>query len=231
MARFLWLLLALPILAFTLPVSPSADLRNATGFKLMQAKKPSLAKPIYAIGKIYGEPLSANNWHVLEYRNTMTLEGLSKAERRENREQARADFDAVGDKGLAAGYYNAAMICFKCGYKTPGHKKAVERLNRAIALGDELSEDALALMSKTNKNISEGERSHKLSLAADRGNHVAARYLAKKLYSEKTPEYEKYVLIAANAGNADAQAMAADIRVPGFKRRPLLPLIATLKPA
>lgn len=212
--RYVWILLALPVLVFLLPISPSADLRNAVGLKLMQTGQPGPAKMVYAIGKTYKEPMSTNNWQVLEYRRLRLLPNQSKSEKRDLRLKARADFDAVGEDGLAAGFYNAAMICFKCGYKTTGYRKAVERLKRAIELGDPHSEDALALLQKTDKTIPEHLRTQKLADAANGGNPVAARYLANKVYKQRTPpyEYEKFMLIAANGGIPDAQAMAADIK-------------------
>ena len=132
--NFIIVIMFAPLLALLLPGGFSAALRNSMAGKLAEAEQLKMAEPLYAIGRFHKEPLATNNWLVLQYyKYRHNHEQMSMAEKKQYRIKARVDWDAVGAAGVAAGYYNAAMICFNCSYKTGGYRYAVARLEKAIA--------------------------------------------------------------------------------------------------
>ncbi len=196
----------LTLSAIFLPFSPVQDARNALAYKMVEGGYWTAAKTVYAIGKWQGEPLSTNNYHVLNYRLAIADEDFPKTIKDEIILAARDDFELLIGQGLPAAAYNRGMFNYRCGSKQRCYKIALSHFDKGIRLGDAMSRDAKDLMLAKPLN---GEAYYDAMRAiADRGNGWAAYKYAHNMrfeLEELKAKGESYAELAAKSGIADAQ--------------------------
>lgn len=181
------------------------DYYDKKAFAYLEQGELEKARRFYFPGKIRGDLKAANNYHVLNYRISRYSEGISDKKKWANRKKAFRAFDKLTQKGYVPAAYNAGMFYFRSPASSSQFNDGLKYLDHAAARGDELSRDAAGLMRA--RKFKKEKRATAYRKAADDGNGLAAYLYVKSLRFEKKKlrRAEKYALMGAEAGYADAQ--------------------------
>ena len=184
---------------------PVQDYYNAKAFAYFQQGELKKARKFYLPGAIWGNEKAKNNYHVLNYRITRYDEEASHEETRDVRRKSIKAFDKLARQGYVPAAYNAGMFYYRHPPNLDLHKAGLEYLDFAAANGDEMSRDAAGLMRA--RGVEKDKRAIAHRKAADDGNGLAAYLYVKSLRFDKAKlrRAEKYALMGAEAGYADAQ--------------------------
>lgn len=163
------------------------------------------ARRFYFPGKIRGSEKAINNYHVLNYRITRSDDEYSKKKYLKIRRKAFRAFDKLTQRGYVPAAYNAGMFYYRSRVDSGEYYTGLKYFDFAAAQGDEMSRDAAGLMRARVRD--KDKRSRAYRKAADGGNTLAAYYYAKGLRfdKKKLKRAEKYALLGAEGGYADAQ--------------------------
>ena len=163
------------------------------------------AKRWYFLGKLQGDLEAANNYHVLSYQFTRYSENVSDKKKNANWRKSFRAFDKLTQKGSVSAAYNAGMFYYGSRPGTSDFANGLKYFDYAAASGDEISKHAADMMRA--RQYKDGEKNRALRKSADDGNAWAAyRYVRSYRLKKNQPrDLEKYALMGAEAGYADAQ--------------------------
>ena len=163
------------------------------------------ANTFYFVGKLQGDVEAANNYHVLSYRLTRYSEKASDKKKNANRNKSFRAFDELTQKGSVSAAYNAGMFYYGAQTGTSDFVNGLKYFDHAAASGDAVSKYAADMMRARQHEKSKKLQAYRQS--ADDGNAWAAYQYAKSFRFEQNKQSgaEKYALMGAKAGYADAQ--------------------------
>ena len=156
-------------------------------------------------GKLQGDQKATNNYHVISFKMVHDKKGVPKRRYLSTRKKAFRAFDKLTQRGYVPAAYNAGMFYYRSRVDSGEYYKGLKYFDFAAAQGDEMSRDAAGLMRARVRD--KDKRSRAYRKAADGGNTLAAYYYAKGLRfdKKKLKRAEKYALLGAEGGYADAQ--------------------------
>lgn len=200
--------LVLALMAATF-LPQAKDYRAAKSYKYFEQGELKKARLLYFFGKLQGDLTATNNYHVLNYSLTRYNDKASKKKRVSNRKKSFRAFDKLTQKGFVPAAYNAGMFYYRSKAGSPNFADGLKYLDYAAASGDVMSSHAADIMRARRYEKDKKYRAFRKS--ADEGNGLAAYLYAKSLRFDKNRlRYaEKYALLGAEAGYADAQQFLA----------------------
>ena len=185
------------------------------------------AKRWYFFGKLQGDLIAANNYHVLNYRLARYDETVSDKKETATRQKSFRGFDKLTQKGFVPAAYNAGMFYYRSSANSGNFVKGLQYFDFAAQSGDEMSRHAADMMRARShvaartaaakarrgsaaKRAREKQNEKKYQAykkSADAGNGFAAyKYANSTRFDERELRAaEKYALMGAEAGYADAQ--------------------------
>jgi len=186
-------------------LTPVQDYYNAKAFAYFQQGELKKAQRFYLPSAIFGNEKAENNYHVLNYRIARYGEEASQQEKGDVRRQSIKVFDKLARKGYVPAAYNAGIFYYRHPPHLDLYNAGLEYLDYAAANGDQMARDAAGLMRA--RGVEKDKRAIAHRKAADDGNGLAAYLYVRSLRFDKTKlrGAEKYALMGAEAGYADAQ--------------------------
>lgn len=202
---------------------------NDKAFEYLEQDELKKARLFYFPGKIGGNEKAINNYHVLNYRIYRYSERSSKRQRQASRKKAFRAFDKLTQKGYIPAAYNAGMFYYRHKAGSSGYKNGLMYLNYAAKQGDEMSRHAADMMRA--RQYQKDKRAMEYRKAADNGNGLAAYQYVKDLRFDKKKlrRAEKYALMGAEGGYADAQEFLTTYFPHRSDRKAWLEMAATNK--
>ena len=165
------------------------------------------AKQLSFLGKLQGDQKAANNYHVLNYKLMREDKKTTRKRYRAVQKKTFRGFDELTQEGFVPAAYNAGMFYYRSSSDTSNFQKGLAYLDYAAKNGDEMARDAAGLM-RAQQFKDEAQKAQAMRKAADSGNGLAAYRYANSLRfkPKQLARAEKYALMGAEAGYADAQA-------------------------
>lgn len=186
-------------------LAPVQNYYNAKAFAYFQQGDLKKALRFYLPSAMWGNEKAKNNYHVINYRMIRYDQEASQQEQLEVRRKSLRAFDKLARQGYTPAAYNAGMFYYRHPPKFDLYESGLRYLDFAAAQGDKMARDAAGLMRA--RGVEKDKRAKAHRIAADNGNGLAAYFYVKSLRfdKKKLPRVEKYALMGAEAGYADAQ--------------------------